>query len=879
MLLYRRSLSGLALLAVLLLAASVLRADSLGDGVNAKPELSVERLIARMTLEEKLAMIEGQSEPESEGRQYQAGYLPGVPRLGIPPLRLADGPPGVATRQPSTGMPCTMSVAATFSVVDARRNGTVIGRDAKAVGQDVVLEPYINLDRDTAWGRGWNTFGEDPLLTGSIGAAEIVGIQSQGVMAQAKHFIAFDGSYNVAVDEQTLHEVYLQPFTHAVAAGVASIMCAYNVVNGAQACGSSALLTQILRNELGFDGFVTSDWGANHSTTYVGAGLDLEMPGGAPAAGVDMPSYFAKPLLQGAIDAGSLKTTRIDEAVARILRQYQRFGLLSGASKHDISAQDRLGNAAVVLETAQHAATLLKNQSAALPLSARALGSLALIGPGAGQTIATNGGGEKPGGIVARQVGAYQALQYRLREDAGAHIGYAVADDLSGTAIPDAMFSHEGKPGLLRSDRNSGQTALDAKLAFVASSGSALPAGANITWSGTLTVPETGDYWLNMHALGATAKLIVDGHVLSVVGSGLTDAARYGVVHATDGSSPVPTADGLANSRSWLQLTRGAHTLSVIETADISQAPVQVRLSWVTPQQRRQNHAAAVAAARSAHTAVVFAWSSGDLSAPLPEDQDQLIADVVKVNPNTIVVLNTSQPVAMPWLAHVKAVLQMWFPGDEGGWATADVLLGKVNPAGRLPFTWPRSLAQTVSHQATHRERASAGVGGTGTCAAFGANTGHNCGLTSYSEGVHVGYRFFDATEQTPLFPFGYGLSYSAFQYSDLQLTADADGSVLASFHVHNTSTRDGDAVPQLYLGAPSKLPPRAQFAKRSLVAFTRVRVAAGTTARVSVRVPLRQLQYWSVTEGWKKASGNRELWLSENARSPVLQRDLVVRE
>jgi beta-glucosidase len=224
-------------------------------------------------------MIEGQAEAAST-TQYQAGYLPGVPRLGIPSLRLSDGPPGVITEQDSTGMTATMGVAATFSRSDARLNGEVIGRDARALGQDVVLEPFVNMDRDTSWSRGFNTFGEDPLLTGLTGAAEITGIQSQGTMAQVKHYIAYDGGNNMSVDQQTLHEIYLQPFADAVNAGVSSVMCSYNVVNSAQACGNSDTLTTILRDELGFKGFVTSDWGANHATGYLNAGLDMEMPGG-----------------------------------------------------------------------------------------------------------------------------------------------------------------------------------------------------------------------------------------------------------------------------------------------------------------------------------------------------------------------------------------------------------------------------------------------------------------------------------------------------------------------------------------------------------------------------------------------------------------------
>ena len=190
----------------------------------------VDKLLSEMTLDEKLTLLQGSQEAASTN-QYEAGYLPGIPRLGIPSLRLSDGPPGVATRQPSVGMTGTMGVAATFSQRDADENGVVIGRDARALGVDVVLEPFVNIDRDPAWARAFNTFGEDPVLTGQTGAGEISGIQSQGTMAMVKHFIAYDGGNNVVLDEQTLHEIYLQPFADAINAGVASVMCSYNTVS------------------------------------------------------------------------------------------------------------------------------------------------------------------------------------------------------------------------------------------------------------------------------------------------------------------------------------------------------------------------------------------------------------------------------------------------------------------------------------------------------------------------------------------------------------------------------------------------------------------------------------------------------------------------
>jgi len=192
----------------------------------------VDKLLSQLTLDEKLTLIHGTQEDPAV-YQGQAGYLAGIPRLGIPGLRFADGPPGVLTRHPSQAETATMGVAATFSAKDAELNGAVIGREARALGIDVALQPFVNIDRDLEFERGYNTFGEDPFLTGEMGAAEIRGIQSQHVMAQVKHFVGYDSDApNVWIDDQTLHEVYAAPFAAAVQAGVASLMCSYNRLNG-----------------------------------------------------------------------------------------------------------------------------------------------------------------------------------------------------------------------------------------------------------------------------------------------------------------------------------------------------------------------------------------------------------------------------------------------------------------------------------------------------------------------------------------------------------------------------------------------------------------------------------------------------------------------
>ena len=865
-----------AAVVIVLLAAAASAAPGAASGQGGRGrESRVDALLARMTLDEKLTLLSGTDEDPAT-KQYQAGYLPGIPRLGIPSLRLADGPPGVATSQLSTGMTQTMGVAATFDPGTARANGVVIGRDARALGQDVVLEPFINLHRDPASGRDWNTFGEDPLLTGAMGAATIQGVQSQGVMAQAKHYVAYDGaSGNVVVDEQTLEEIYVRPFADAVDAGVSSVMCSYNRVNNAAACGNAATLNGVLKGQLGFDGFVTSDWGANHGVDFLAKGLDLEMPGTGLGGGI--PPLFTKDNLKAALAAGTVTLSQVDGAVRRILGQYDRFGLLAGHQKHEVTPEPVARDEQVVRQTAERAATLLKNDGGALPLDAADLGSLAMIGPGAGQTMATGGGGEKSTGRADRWVGTVDAIR---RTVPGARVTYAVGDDMTGTAVPAAALSHDGAPGLLRTDTATGATSVDPVLSFTTAAGTALPAGGRYTWTGTVTAPETGAYWIDLGELGTNASVAIDGGTV-IRASGFGGAGpRFGTIKAGD-DGVLPTTDGLDGKRVQVTLTAGPHALSVATTPDVSGAPTQLHLNWVTPAQQRADEAAAVAAARSARTAVVFAWNTGPYAAALPEGQDRLISEVAAANPRTIVVVNTHEPFPMPWLGGVRAVLNMWFPGDEGGWATADVLLGRANPAGRLPYTWPAALTQGVANDPAHPERASRGVNpGTSTpCTntASGPGAVPDC-ETDYSEGIDIGYRWYDRQGLTPLFPFGYGLSYSTFQYRDPHVTRQRDGSLRVTATVTNTGDRTGDEVPQLYLGAPDTRPAGIQFAVRALGAFDRITLRPHQSRTVTLTVARRDLSYWSpTTHRWTLATGTRTVYIGASSRDLRLRTPVTI--
>jgi beta-glucosidase len=921
----------------------------------------VDALLAQMTLEEKIMLIHGGPEAQPSGIGG-AGTWPGLPRLNIPSLRLTDGPPGISNNVWSTGMTATMGLAATWSRETARMNGVVIGRDAKAMGQDVVLEPFVNIVRDFTFSRAHNTFGEDPYLSGQIAAAQIQGTQGEGIMSQIKHYVAYDGANDVVVDEQTLREIYVAPFVDAADVGVSSVMCSYNKINGPYACGSGEIVR--IYRESGFKGFNTSDWGGTHGTLFVNEGLDLEMPGGTffaaepgqggrgfgdaagragqataaagragqtppvvraaqtpeatgarGAAGAQLPPggmAAANPGgMQGgfrgaaagmpeerptgtrgtaggrgggrgsdpppigmseAVRTGQVTEATIAAAVGRILVQMDKFGLLDGKQKHTITAEDHAFNAPVLRKTAEQAATLLKNEGRALPLTMADLDRTAFIGPTGRVLVSVGQTGERASGLPDYQVGPVPALEQITKR----RVTYAVANDFDGTVIPATALSD-----LVRTNTTTNETVKDTTVDFTPANSKALPAASSWKWTGTLRIPSDGTYTLALQTRGTTGAVELDGTRILGGGGGGFGGGRGGAqaaaqppplppaVAALRGQHPisggiVPTFDKLNNARAKIDLTAGAHQIVVTSTGEAYGNPVQVRLAWVTPHQETADYQAAIAAAKKAKKAVVFAWGRDRPEVfQLTADQTRLIQDVAAVNANTIVVLGTSLPVAMPWLDKVKAVLEVWWPGDEGGPAIANVLLGRANPAGRLPITWPERLDQMVAQDPKgHPERTNQGVDG----------------KTTYSEGIFVGYRWFDKQDIKPLFPFGYGLSYTTFEYSGLTLARAKDGGVDVSFTLKNTGKLAGDEVPQVYLGAPKNLPAGAQFAIRALAQFDRVTLAAGQSKQITLHVDPRRLKYWSAAMNrWETAAGPRTVFVGASSRDLRMQGEITI--
>jgi len=636
------------------------------------PEQAVARakaIIAVMTLDEKIAQAHG-IQDENHFRM-----VPGNARLGIPALRVTNGPAGVGpggagSQQRATALPAPIALAATWDTELSRLYGQIAGQESRATGSNLLESPDINIARVPQGGRVFEGYGEDPFLVSRIATAQIEGIQSTGVMANVKHYLANNqetqrGTIDELIDERTLHEIYMPAFEASVKdAHVASVMCAYPRINGTYNCENEPLLRGMLRSEWAFDGFVTSDFGAVHSTVpSAKAGLDLEMPTGV---------WFGERLKE-AIERRKLPESALDAMLIRRFSKMIEFGW--GDPQPVASEIPVLEHGALSRKIADASMVLLKNDRNLLPLDRTRLKRIALIGPYAVEDR-TGGGG-------------------------------------SSHVIP--LYSIAPVDGL------------DAAL------------------------------------LSQTKIDLLDGH-------------------------DIPAA------------VKAAHTADV--------AIVMVG------DDEGEDH---------------------DHPIALSGNADALVAAVAEANPKTVVVVKSGSAVLMPWIDAVSAVLEAWYPGEEDGDAVADVLLGKVNPSGKLPLTFPRSIAQTLASQP--RQYPGDGV------------------TVRYSERMDVGYRAFQAERMTPLFPFGYGLSYTCFRYADLHVKPEIGHTAIVQFRIQNVGQRAGAEVAQVYL----TYPPIAEGDEppQELRGFQKVMLQPGESAVVALRLDAYSFSYWSVTRhGWRIAPG-----------------------
>ncbi len=637
----------------------------------------VRAVLERMTLAEKISMVHGAE--AAPGDAYPA-TLSGIPRLCIPTLHLADGPAGLGDLMTGvTQLPAPVALAATWDEDLSRSYGATIGSEARAKGVGIVLGPMVNIVRDPRWGRAYESLGEDPHLTARIGAADVTGIQSAGVIAEVKHFAAYNQetyrntSANVVVDERTLREIYLPAFEAAVRdAHAGSVMCAYSTVDGAPACANDYLLTDILKREWQFDGFVASDWFADVPEVEAAqTGLDVQMPDDC---------RFGQQLTD-AIATGRMSLLRLDDMVGRILTTMFRAGLVDRPPSGRITAAVATPGAAGVGRAVAAEGSVLLRNAGVLPLEATTVHSIAVIGTGSLQPISAGDGSAH---VVASQV----------------------------------------------------RTPLDA---ITARAGTAMRVVSDAG-----TVP-------------ARAALVAASVDVPIVFAGRGDGEYHD--HTTLDLAPADTA---------------------------------------------------------------------------------LIEAVAAANPRTVVVLATGSSVVMPWLTRVAGVLESWYPGQDGAAAIAALLFGDVNPSGKLPVTFPRSLADVPAATAVQWP---------------------GSGVIRYSEGLRVGYRAYDARGIAPAFPFGFGLSYTEFAFGPLQIRQATSTRAIVDVSVRNTGARAGSDVVQLYVGDP----PTTGEPPHRLGAFSRVSLEPGQSKRVELNLDIRALSHWDAT---------RRAWVASRGRYDILVGD-----
>ncbi len=678
-------------------------------GATLQADSRAEELLSRMTLAEKLDYIGGD----------RFFYIRPIPRLGIPEIKMSDGPVGCRTWGPTIAYPAAIGLAATFDLALAERVGRSIARDCRARGVHVLLAPGVNIARSPRGGRNFEYLGEDPFLAGKTAAAFVRGVQGEGVLATVKHFAGNNQEWDrhhvsSEIDERALREIYFPAFERAVREGHAqAVMTSYNLLNGVYASQHPWLITTVLKGEWGFRGIVMSDWEAvNDGPAAARAGLDLEMPSGR---------FMSASNLSPLIAQRALDVSVIDDKVRRILRTIIAAGFLDSTQRRDDIHLDDERDAATSLDEARRTIVLLKNAGSLLPLDRSKVKRIAVIGPNAMPAVIGGAGSAFPSPAVH----ATSVLEGIGEGAGGAEIDY-----------------HPG--------------------------------------------------------------------VRAAVGG----AAKTGDGGAFDGADAVTA---IAKRADVVVLAMGFG-----QGADTNSAHQAFQGFWPEPWARQ---------------AGLVESEESDRPFELPAAQLETIRVALAANPRAVVVVNAGGAVDVSkFIDKTPALLWAWYGGEEGGRAVADVLFGDANPSAKLPVTFAKRYADYPS------------------APYYNVRDGNK---TPYTEGVFVGYRGFDAHRVEPAFPFGFGLSYTTFDYADLRAAAQADGSAKVALEVTNEGKRAGEEIVEIYVAPP----PSADRPPRELKGFARVALEPGETKEVTVDLEPRAFAFWDPkTKQWTVAAGAYEI-------------------
>lgn len=804
---------------------------------NASIEERVEDLLKRMTLEEKIEMIGG------TGFETKA-----IDRLGIPPLNMADGPLGVRWDN-STALPSGILLGATWNPDIVTEFGKVLATETKAKGRHVILAPCVNMARIPMGGRNFESFGEDPFLTSRITVNYIKGVQEENVVATVKHFAANNQEHqrdfvNTIVDERTLNEIYFPAFKSAVEeANVLAVMCAYNKLNGSYCSENDYLLIDVLKNKWKFTGLVMSDWGAIHTSLPVfNSGMDIEMPTG---------KYLNSDSLLQKIKVGELSESHLNDKVRRILRVMFTIGLFDDY-KYDSTKVNTDEHKQVALNIAKDGIVLLKNENSILPLDLNKIKSIAVVGPNS--KVAVTGGGGSSMVVPFKSVSPLEALNNKINNKV--KINFAQGMIIDGETNP-----IETK--YLFTDKDEKVNGLKA------------------------------EYFTNMNLEGEPVKVIVDNQInfmwndkgpfedfqkdnFSVRWTGYVKAeksASFTFDVASDDGVRLYIDDQLVindwNDHAMLtnsyskELKAGKLYKIKLEYYEKGGGAI-VKFGWRKPND--ELIVDAINVAKNSDVTIIFACTNANYESEgfdrknliLPNGQDEFIKKITEVNKNTIVVLTTGSPVLMDkWLDNVSGLIEAWFAGEQAGNAIAEVLLGETNPSGKLPMTFPKRWED---------------------CSAFDSYKKLDS-TTIYEDGIYVGYRHFEKNNIQPLFPFGFGLSYTTFKYNDLKLSSKEiakNDKLTVTINVKNTGKVKGSEVVQLYV---RDIQSSVDRPAKELKAFKKVSLNPGEEKTVELTIDKKALSFFdSKTKEWVAESGEFEILIGSSSQDIQLKEKFTLK-
>ncbi|EGV61510.1 beta-glucosidase [Yamadazyma tenuis] len=811
--------------------------------------LDVDSLIDQLTLEEKISLLAGND----------SWHTVPIPRLGIPSLRVSDGPNGVRGIKFFNGVPsncfvCGTGLAATFNKSLLKNCGQMMGQEAKARGVHCILGPTCNTARSPLGGRSFESYGEDPVLSGYAAASIVAGIQSEKVSACLKHFVCNDQEdERKAVDtyltERALREIYMKPFQIALRdAHPNVIMTAYNMIDGEHVSQSKRFLQQILRHEWKFNGAVMSDWFGTYSTKEaLDAGLTLEMPG---------PTRFRQ-IVQTShkVYSNEIHTDTIDQNVRDLLN------LVNESIKPDIGENiverenDDPAAEALLRQSGAEAVVLLKN-TGILPLDKKTPQKIVILGPNA--KVCQDSGGGSASMAARYKITPFEGIVKKVKEGGNkATIEYAIGAHLDKNLpdVADVLVSKGGNSGSISvtfyqhpsgvEDRNELTSfEMTTTKVFLADFKAPKLDPNELLYYADLEAhykaEESGTYEFGCSCLGSAqlfidGKLVVDNKTKQVRG----EAFFLGM--------------GTREEKSDVQLVKGQTYHIKVEfgtspTALVAKEfkePGGVYFGFRLKSTPKDELAKAVQIAKDADTVIVVAglskeWESEGFDRPnmdIPGYTNQLIEEVTKVNSNVIIVNQSGSAVTMPWIDKVQAVVHAWFGGNETGNTIADVVFGDYNPSGKLSMTFPKRVEDNPAF----------------------LNFGSTNGKVWYGEDVYIGYRFYEKTKTDVLFPFGFGLSYTNFEFSNLKIKP-VKSEIHVSVTVKNTGKIKGAEVIQVYVSpVESKIPRPIKELKN----FDKVELAPGKSVSVTIPISIKEAtSYWD---------GYKNKWSSDKGTYKVL--------